>query len=233
MASLDEEGNDNGDTELEYLSLIREIRDKNEELYLKIKNLPKKSKCARKYEESNIKNSTISFLKKGDLKRVYLTNSLLDNKELTFFDAVKYFKCNPDTDSQRLNEEFYQLLSVNKEAFSKNTEEKRYSDSSKSGKNKEISQIIEGLKTYPMFSESEEKKLKKIIEIFEVGKVSKIVVKEILNECKKVYETKNFHKLLEAFYESIPDEYKGITQRKVNNSLGEIEVLLSEYLIGE
>lgn len=93
--------------------------------------------------------------------------------------------------------------------------------------------MIEGLKAYPMFSDSEEEKLKKIIEIFEVGRVSKAAVKEILAECQKAYETQNHHKLLEVFYESIPEEYKGFTQKRTNNSLGKVEVLLSEYLIGE
>lgn len=233
MASLDSEEESGGETELEYLSLIREIRDKNEELYLKIKNLPKKSKCARNYEDSYIENSTISFLKKGDLKRIYITNSSLDNKEINFFDAVKYFKCNPNEKTKKINYEFYQLLAVNKESFSKNTELKKYDEPKKTGKNREIAKLIEGLKAYPMFSDSEEEKLKKIIEIFEVGKVSKAAVKEILNECQKVYETKNHHKLLEVFYESIPEEYKGFTQKRSNNSFGKVEVLLSEYLIGE
>lgn len=233
MASLDDEEENSGDTELEYLSLIRDIRDKDEELYLKIKNLPKKSKCARNYEDSYIENSTISFLKKGDLKRIYITNSSLDNKELNFFDAVKYFKCEPNEETKKINYEFYQLLAVNKESFSKNTELRRYDESKKTGKNREISKLIEGLKSYPMFSESEEEKLNKIVEIFEVGKISKAGVKEILSECQKVYETQNYHKLLDVFYESIPEEYKGFTQKRVHNSNGKVEVLLSEYLIGE
>ncbi|RXZ28571.1 helicase [Fusobacterium necrophorum] len=233
MSSLDEENTESGDSELEYLSLIREIRDKKEDLYLKIKNLPKKSKCARNYKNTNIKNSTISFLKKGDLKRIYITNSSLENKELNFFDAVKYFKCEPKEKSKKISYEFYELLAMNKESFLKNTEAKKSNDVKKMGKNGEIFRLIEGLKSYPKFSEKEEEKLNKIIEIFEVGKISSAGVKNILAECQKVYKTQNFHKLLEIFYETIPEEYKGITQKRTNNSLGKIEVLLSEYLIGE
>ena len=92
MASLDDE-EETGETELEYLSLIRKLRDENEELYLKIKKLPKKSKSSREYKEKNIENSTISFLKKGGNKRIYITNRKFDTKELTFFDAINYFKC--------------------------------------------------------------------------------------------------------------------------------------------
>ncbi|MBM6876301.1 hypothetical protein, partial [Fusobacterium mortiferum] len=81
------------------------------------------------------------------------------------------------------------------------------------------------------FNENEEKKLEKIIEIFEVGKISKNYIKNILQECKKVFETANPHKILEVFYETIPEEYKGITQKRVDKSEHKVEVLLSEYLI--
>lgn len=230
MASL-EDDEEMGESELEYLSLIRKIRDENETLYLKIKNLPKKSKSSKEYNGSIIEPSTISFLKKGDNKRVYITDRNLDTKELAFFDAVKYFKCEEDEPRQKLDNEFYQLLAINKEMFSRTSEMKKYTESKKTGKNKEISKIIEALKCYTMFSETEEKKLEKIDEIFEVGKLSKVHVKDILEECKKVFETNNPHKILEVFYEVIPEEYKGVTQKRVNKLEQRVEVLLSEYLI--
>ncbi|WP_027127951.1 helicase-related protein [Fusobacterium perfoetens] len=230
MASLEDE-NEIGETELEYLSLIRKIRDENEELYFKIKNLPKKSKSAREYTETYIEPSTISFLKKGDIKRIYITNRKLDVKELNFFDAVKYFKCEEDEPKKKIDMEFYQLLAINKEQFSVDSESKKSEEGRKAGTSREINKIILGLKNYKKFSESEEKKLEKIIEIFEVGKLSKANVKNILTQCKKVLETLNPHKILEVFYESIPEEYKGVTQRKVDKTQGKIEVLLSEYLI--
>ena len=92
---------------------------------------------------------------------------------------------------------------------------------------------MDTLKFYKKFSEVEEKKLEKIIEIYTVGKTSKKDNKEILEKCKTVLETANYHKILEVFYESIPEEYKGKTEKRVDKYLGKVEVLLSEYLIGE
>ncbi|WP_270749830.1 helicase-related protein [Fusobacterium hominis] len=230
MASLNDE-EEIGESELEYLSLIRKIRDENEELYLKIKKLPKKSKSSREYREDFIETSTISFLKRGENKRIYITDRNLDTKELVFFDAVKYFKCEENEPKQYIDNEFYQLLAVNKTVFSQVSETRKTEEGKKAGKSREIQKIIEALKFYTMFSETEDKKLEKIIEIFEVGKLSKIHVKNILTECKKVFETNNPHKILEVFYESIPEEYKGVTQKRVDKSNNKVEVLLSEYLV--
>lgn len=231
MASLENEEETMGESELEYLSLIRNIRDEDEELYLKIKNLPKKSKSSREYRETFIEPSTISFLKRGENKRIYITNRNLEAKELAFFDAVKYFKCEVDEPRQEIDNEFYQLLAINKATFAQTSETKKTEEIKKAGKSREIQKIIDGLRNYKKFNESEEKKLEKIIEIFEVGKLSKNYVKNILQECKKVFETANPHRILEVFYETIPEEYKGVTQKRVDKRSHKIEVLLSEYLI--
>ena len=231
MASLEDKEENIGESELEYLSLIRNIRDEDEELYLKIKNLPKKSRSAKEYREEFIEPSTISFLKKGENKRIYITNRNLEVKELAFFDAVKYFRCEVNEVRQSIDNEFYQLLTINKITFSQTSENRRTEEIKKAGKSREIQKIIDGLRNYKKFNENEEKKLEKIIEIFEVGKISKNYIKNILQECKKVFETANPHKILEVFYETIPEEYKGITQKRVDKSEHKVEVLLSEYLI--
>ena len=232
MASLDD-NEEIGETELEYLSLIRKLRDTDEELYLKIKNLPKKSKSSREYKEKSIKNSTISFLKKGENKRIYITDNKLDTKELTFFDAVNYFKCRENEKRREINREFFDLLAMNKANFENKTKNKFNETTKKVGISGQIKKIIDTLKFYKKFSEVEEKKLEKIIEIYTVGKTSKKDNKEILEKCKTVLETANYHKILEVFYESIPEEYKGKTEKRVDRYLGKVEVLLSEYLIGE
>lgn len=232
MASLDD-NEEIGETELEYLSFIRKLRDENEEMYIKIKNLPKKSKSSREYKEKIIKNSTISFLKKGENKRIYITDTKFKTRELTFFEAVNYFKCEENEKRRKINKEFFDLLAMNKANFENKTKNKFNEITKKVGISGQIKKIINTLKFYKKFSEIEEKKLEKIIEIYTVGKTSKKDDKEILEKCKTVLETVNYHKILEVFYESIPEEYKKKTEKKVDKYLGKVEVLLSEYLIGE
>lgn len=231
MGNLENE-DDMDNSELEYLSLIRKIRDEDEELFFKVKKLPKKSKSGRKFtEEKN--NSTISFLKNKEIKRIYITDSNLKTKELNFFDAVKYFKCDKDEPRKKIGNEFYELLQVNKEVFRDSGQRKKEEPVKKAGNEREIDKIIKALKSYKKFNQNEEEQLEKIIEIIKVGKLSKSSLKTIAKECKKMYETANPHKILEAFYENIPEEYKGITQKRVDTSDGKVEVLLSEYLIEE
>lgn len=232
MASLDNI-EETGETELEYLTFIRKIRDNNEELYLKIKNLPKKSKSSKEYKEDIVKNSTISFLKKGENKRIYITDSKLATKELTFFEAVNYFKCEEKEKRREINKEFFDLLAINKETFENRSKIKEYEVQNKFGISREIKKIIQALKSCKKFSEVEEKKLEKIIEIYEVGKVSKKDNKKILEKCNEVLKTTDNHKILEVFYDSIPKEYLRETEKRVDRYLGKVEVLLSEYLIGE
>lgn len=232
MASLEDE-DEPGDSELEYLSLLRKIRDEEPDLFLKIKRLPKKSKSARVFNDEPIKNSTISFLKRNDSKKIFITTSELDTRELNFYDAVKYFKCDPAEKKRKLSNEFYQLLNVNKSEFSRTGEIRKTEEPRKAGTNRDIAKILQALKQYNKFSELEDEKLKKIDEIIRVGKLSTKQLKDTVKECKKLFETGNPHKILEALYESIPEEYKGKTHKRVNTNQGKLEVLLSEYLLGE
>ena len=57
------------DTRQKYINYIRDIRDKDEKLFEKIKKLPKKIKTAKKY---NNENGVITFLEKEDLKNLFL-----------------------------------------------------------------------------------------------------------------------------------------------------------------
>ena len=124
-------------------------------------------------------------------------------------------------------------MAINKETFESRSRIKEYEVQKKFGTSREIKKMIQALKSFKNFGEAEEEKLEKIIEIYEVGKVSKKDDKEILEKCKKVFETNDYHKILEVFYNSIPEEYKGKTEKRVDRHTGKVEVLLSEYLIGE
>lgn len=89
-----DEGDSYGESELEYLSLIRKVRDSDEELFEKIKRLPQKSKSSRELKGIK-KESTLSFLRKGSLKKFYATDGS-SIREVTFMEAMKYLKCTED-----------------------------------------------------------------------------------------------------------------------------------------
>ncbi|MGO2117573.1 MAG: helicase-related protein [Fusobacterium sp.] len=226
--SFDEE--EDGETELEYLQLIRKIRDDDEELFFKVRDLPKKSKSGKNYKSS--KTSVISFLKKGDIKKIYITDSQLNTKEIFFYEAVKFLKCEKTEKKVEINSDFFELLAINKAQF-KNDTQIQVVKNRKVGINKELKIIIKALENYKKFNEYEIEKLEKISEIMKVGKLPKKQIKIINEECKKIIKNQNPHEVLDVFYENIPEEYKGITKKNKNYTNDKLEVLLSEYLAGD
>ncbi|BBE30106.1 ATP-dependent helicase [Tepiditoga spiralis] len=227
--SLDEENWD--DSELEYLKIIRDIRDNNEELFLKIKNLPKKSRSSKC---NNLgKENVVSFIRDGELKRIYICNSDFNGRELTFFEGVKILKCQKDEPKIKINDNFFDMLNWNKEYFKIKKEENiKKTPIKKIGNDAKFLKLIKGFENYKKtFSGKEEKRFYKIKELFENGYLSKEIIKNINNEIEKLLKKEtNPHKLLDIVFEIIPDSYKNIEKTDVKNSTSKIEVILSEYI---
>lgn len=221
------------DSELEYLKEIREIRDKNEELFMQIKELPKKSRSGKKSDDSQ-KRSVISFIKDGELKRTYITNSVEKTKELEFFKAVKILKCTPEEKRIAIPEEFYELLQCNKYYFKEFKSKGIVADvqHKKAGSDANFKKIVKVLESVKTFSGAEEDKLKKIKELSEAGILPKDIVKKLVNETNEITKIdQNPHKILANIYETIPQTYKETEKKKIKTTTGSVEVILSEYLI--
>lgn len=230
--SLNLEEDDWEDSELEYLKVIREIRDNNENLFIKIKNLPKKSRSGRNFEME--KESVISFIKDGELKRIYISDNDFRAKELTFFEGVKILKCDEKEKRMQIKENFFDMLNCNKEYFrifkSENLE--GLQTNKKTGNDAKILKLIKAFESMKSkFSGKEEEQLNKFKELFENGYLSKEIIKNIKSESEKLIEKElNPHKLLNVIYETIPDSYKTIEKNEVQSGSGKIEVILSEYI---
>ncbi len=134
------------ESELKYLRIIEDIRDKNPELFEKIKRLPKKARsaktgciigipacegnthspvCERKDTESkdtdkNIcatTDSLLTFFRKGKLMKFFLSNKE-KTIELDFITAAKILESTQDEKRVKLPlESYYELLDKNKTAF--------------------------------------------------------------------------------------------------------------------
>ena len=124
MTTINEEDDGEVDSELSYLKIIRDIRDKDRELFDKIKNYPKKIKIGRKKE--NI-NGLITFFRKGYLKKFYIANSD-ETKEITFEQAIKYIKAIKSEQSKKVKGDYYNLLRLNKAAFEEAEKEENSSE---------------------------------------------------------------------------------------------------------
>ena len=118
------EGDEQEESELKYLSEIRNIRDNAPDLFEKIKHLPKKARSAKihnvdlsaKTSAQAGKESVLTFFRKGKLRKIFISD-YESTKELDFFQTVEILKANNDTKREKLEKRYYDYLDKNKNAF--------------------------------------------------------------------------------------------------------------------
>ena len=214
--------------ELKYISLLEDIREKDLELFNRIKYLPKKARTGRIFNLP--KNSLITFFKKGVLNKIYITDGL-KSQELSFDDAIKYFECAEETEKQPVSKEYYDLLNINKTLFLKPNEEDdiQLKKTGGSSNHKYVKLRVEYAIKEGRLTDTQEEYLKKILSLYETGVIPNDSSKRIKDEIEK--ETDSL-KLYQSVKANIPDTYL-ITRKntkKVDNNTKEI--ILSELLIG-
>ncbi|MEL7659016.1 MAG: C-terminal helicase domain-containing protein, partial [Bacillota bacterium] len=102
-------------SELEYLQIIRDIRDDETDLFEQIKRLPKKARAGK--ANQHVEEATlVTFFRKGPLKKFYMAK-IEDCEELTFLDAMEILRCEDGEERIPIPKIFYDLLEENKLAF--------------------------------------------------------------------------------------------------------------------
>lgn len=97
--------------ELEYLKIIRDVRDNDKILFDRIKRLPKKARTG-KISEKIFEESTLTFARNGALKTFFVTDSN-ETKQIPFVDAIKFLHCEPDEKQISIGENFYKQYVAN------------------------------------------------------------------------------------------------------------------------
>ena len=228
------------ESELKYLKIIREVRDNNLDLFERVKRLPKKARTARSIQDviarreatKQSQNSVLTFFRKGKLRKSFLANK--DGvEEIDFFRAAEVLKAEKDTPKEDLPKDFYDYLKTNKEAFEQATADEvrqlKY-PGSRSYESK-LLQIIKATKEYKGFTEDDEEYLNNVLKIVEEGALPKQTAKKLVNA---ISGTKDHLKILSIFRNGIPQEFfkEHISETAAETS-GPREVILSEYLIGD
>ena len=243
----DEESAEGGESELKYLEIIRNIRDKDVDLFSKIKHLPKKARSSKKIPlplgEDKGEGSLITYFRKGKLHKFFMTSLSLprrgtegevETKELDFIETAKILDSKIDIKREKIESEFYRFLEKNKEAFKESTQENDSESSSKSGKDNstKILRILRSkqIKNYQGFTEDDDLYIQKVIKILEDGALPKQTTKTLANALDGIEEPMQ---MLSKIKTNIPDEF--FTEHISHSSadiFGPREVILSEYLIG-
>lgn len=104
-----------GRSELEYLQIIREIRDEEPDLFEQIKLLPKKARAGR-YSMAVRASALVTFFRKGQLKKFFIAHNE-ECSELPFLDAMDLLKCDQEQEKVSIPNIYYDLLEENKRSF--------------------------------------------------------------------------------------------------------------------
>ena len=216
--------------ELEYLNIIRKVRDENPKLFSIIKLLPKKAKSG-KYGSVKT-NSTITFIRKGALKSFFISDGG-DGQQLSFMQAIALIKAEPDDKKIGIAGDFYKHFSQNDAAFDKMlTAEEEVSTEMVmvAGNDAKIIRLLKAIKAEPRLTDDQEEKIDRMISLWENGEIPAKVSKDVLKKSKLVSD------VLELYYEIlklIPETYFEEKSKQGAQVEGVKQVVLSCYLKAE
>lgn len=223
----EDESEENSD--LKYIKILEDIRDNDNELFNKVKYLPKKSRTARKIKAD--KNSVITFFRKGPLERFYLSDGEI-TVNLGFEDAVKYFECDKNCEKQPVPHEFYHLLQANKDEFFKPNEEDdiQVKKTGGSSNHKYVRLRIDFAIKEGRLTDVQEDYMKKILALYDEGKIINEISKSIKDAIEKELDSVKVYQIIKN---NIPETYlTNKTEVKKDENI-HTEIILSEFLIGE
>ena len=214
--------------ELEYLKIIREVRDNEKNLFEKIKRLPKKARTG-KFSNQVSEESTLTFARSGALKTFFLANSEI--QQLSFLDAIKFLRCEPSEQQTSIGENFFDQYKMNCTEF-KNLLDENEADIFKSRtppSGKKIITTLKGLLKYPDFTDDQEKIIQRIIFSLNQGDIP---TRDIQKINQAITTEKNPLLLFKKIYDIIDTRYLFGRQQTDNFTNRQRQVILSCSLKG-
>jgi len=220
------------ESELKYLQIIRGIRDNQLDLFEKIKRLPKKARTARMTGSG--RNDLLTYFRKGKLQKFYLAGNQ-SAEELDFLSAARQLEVDKATPRQSLPHDYYDLLDMNKKAFQLATTEELPQVRMKGGRDAAtfVLRVLKSdqVKYFQGYTEEDEFYIKDVVRQLEEGGLPRQITKTLQKELIK--ET-NPLKMLGILRKHVPSEFlKETAAEGTAQTSGPREVILSEYFVGE
>lgn len=215
------------DSTLKYLKIIRDLRDENEELFIKIKKYPKKIRSAKYLD----KDGTLTFFRKGYMKRFFISDEN-NSREMTFLDAMKLMESDINEKHHNISSNYYDNLQKNKAEFIRALQEESMDISPvrKEGKShdKTILKMLKALNSYPKFTDNEVVKIHKLMDLFDDGVIPSEIGKEIVKTIKSINDPIEIFNIM---WDLVPDSYIRNSQPKEELKDYNTEVVLSLDLL--
>ena len=224
--SLEEEDFEE-DSTLKYLKIIRDLRDEDEALFIKIKSYPRKIRSAKYLD----KDGTLTFFRNGYIKRFFISDETV-SREMTFLDAMKLMESDKEERCHKISNNYYKNLEQNKKELIKILPEETtdISPIRKEGKShdKIIIKTLKALNTYPKFTDNEISKIHKLMDLFEDGAIPSVIGKEIVKMIKGIGDP---IEIFNTIWDLVPDSYIKNSEIKEEIQDYNTEVVLSLDLL--
>ena len=232
-----EDGNE--ESELEYLTEIRRIRDEAPDLFERIKRLPKKARSTRIWPsipEGFVLShpALFTYFRKGKLDKFYLSRDEAGALELDFLSAVKVLKpIDPQEQRSHIPDLFYDLLGKNKTAFVKATTTDSETAGTGSSSRSNDTYILKRLRAREIkhckaFTDEDEAFIRQVMRLLEDGAIPKPTTKKVAEVLKAEIEPL---KVLGLLKRDIPREFFHTTRADLSrHSSNPREVILSSFI---
>jgi superfamily II DNA or RNA helicase len=235
-------GEDEGETsELKYLTLIKDIRDNQPDLFEKIKRLPRKARSAKALTPASLpagegfNGSLVTYFRKGKAQKFFMAGSGRAAQELDFVSAAQLLESAADENKRKLPETYFDLLEENKKAFLAATTEDDVEAPARKGQDsgvKMLKLLKMTFKNTRQLTEEQEDYLKKVMAQLEEGGLPKQTTKTAHKALQALgSEQLNPLKVLTVLQTHIPARLLESHYAEENpRSAGKREVILSMYL---
>jgi len=236
-------GEDEEESELEYLTEIRTVRDKHPELFIRIKRLPKKARSTRSLSQSQDTAAQefpalLTYFRQGRLDKFYLVpKGETDPAELDFLTAVKVLKPGDINEKgQSIPPDFYALLEQNKHAFAAATSPENDDAIPRHKGSANDAYVLKRLKAkeirhYHGYTDEDEVYIRHVIQLLTDGALPKPTTKTMATALKKEIEPL---KVLGILRRDIPSTFFQPTRAQLlHHALSPREVILSSWIISE
>lgn len=240
-------GEDEAETsELKYLRLIKDIRDNDEDLFEKIKRLPKKARSGKQSRldlpnDQNViyqRGSLVTYFRKGKVQKFFIAWDSPEADELDFITAAETLESMADEKRVKPPESYFELLDKNKEAFIVATTEDAIEAQTRKGRDSGVRmlKILKAVfKNTKQLTDEQEEYVEKVMSQLDEGGLPKQTTKVALKALNDVSsDWANPFKVLAVLQSKIPAGLLESHYVEDNpRAAGKREVILSMYLAGE
>lgn len=210
---------------LKYVKLLREVREKNPELFKRIKKLPKKARSGRKFRRGFL----ITLFRRGNLNKIYISYKDKPPQEIDLFRALELLETEPSERRIKIpNDIYYELLKKNKTAFNKSLQEeiaKKRTTRIFSRSEQHLRRELKALRDTSKDNIARES-VQNLLEMISTGKFSKETLKEFSKKMKKAKSLEEKNRVLGEFLKDYRIKKQDEKTTYINSP---IEIILSQY----